>query len=41
MRSALTVTLGDEVQIVLAEWIRRWTLVKGRWGPLNKVADAS
>jgi hypothetical protein len=35
------VPLGDEVRIVLAEWIRRWTLVKGKWGPLNKVADPS
>jgi hypothetical protein len=34
------VLIGDEVRIVLAEWIRRWTLVKGTWGgPLNKVAD--
>lgn len=33
------VLIGNEVKIVLAEWIRRWTLVKGRWGPLNKVAD--
>lgn len=33
------VLIGDEVRIVLAEWLRRWTLVKGRWGPLNKVGD--
>ena len=34
-----SVSIGNEVKIVLAEWLRRWTLVKGKWGPLNKVAD--
>lgn len=36
------VTLEEEVKLVLGEWVRRWTLVKGpNGGPLHKVGDAS
>jgi hypothetical protein len=36
------VTLEEEVQLVLGEWVRRWMLVKGpNGGPLHKVADAA
>lgn len=37
----VNVTLAGEVKTVLGEWVRRWTLVKGRWGPLNRVGDAA
>jgi hypothetical protein len=37
-----SVTLAHEVLLVLGEWVRRWTLVKGpHGGPLLKVGDAS
>src|SRR6185503_17083013 len=36
------VTLENEVKLVLAEWVRRWTLIKGQnGGPLHLVGDAT
>jgi hypothetical protein len=36
------VTIEEEVKLVLGEWVRRWTLIKGpSGGALHKVADAA